>query len=149
MIEVNAMGEACAIPVVKTPHALQRLNSAGTVQTLVNNEIAVQNLTRLAESKGCCTHRNRKAFGKRVLRDHHDRRRLRRQRTRRFPAPFRRRKKTVVVVSADHMGEGSARSWAAFSSRALFALTQQEHLPSTVLFYNGGAKLTTEGSAFA
>ena len=53
MIEVNAMGEACPIPVVKTLHALQELNGAGTVQTLVDNEIAVQNLTRLAESKGC------------------------------------------------------------------------------------------------
>ena len=34
MIEVNAMGEACPIPVVKTLHALQELNGAGTVQTL-------------------------------------------------------------------------------------------------------------------
>ena len=42
-----------SIPVIKTLHALQDLNGAGTVQTLVDNEIAVQNLTRLAESKGC------------------------------------------------------------------------------------------------
>ena len=37
MIEVNAMGEACPIPVVKTLHALQELDGAGTVQTLVDN----------------------------------------------------------------------------------------------------------------
>ena len=29
----------------------------------------------------------------------------------------------------------------------LFALTQQETLPKTVLFYNGGAAVTCEGSA--
>ena len=29
----------------------------------------------------------------------------------------------------------------------IFALTQQEHLPSTILFYNGGARLTCEDSA--
>ena len=29
----------------------------------------------------------------------------------------------------------------------LFALTQQEKLPSTILFYNGGASVTCEGSA--
>ena len=51
MIEVNAMGEACPIPVVKTLHALQELNGAGTVQTLVDNEIAVQNLTRLRRAR--------------------------------------------------------------------------------------------------
>ena len=53
MIQVNAIGDACPIPVVKTLNALKELGGAGTVQTLVDNEIAVQNLTRLAESKGC------------------------------------------------------------------------------------------------
>ena len=52
MIQVNAIGDACPIPVVKTLNALKGLGGAGTVQTLVDNEIAVQNLTRLAESKG-------------------------------------------------------------------------------------------------
>ena len=45
MVQVNAIGDACPIPVIKTLHALQDLNGAGTVQTLVDNEIAVQNLT--------------------------------------------------------------------------------------------------------
>ena len=53
MIQVNAIGDACPIPVVKTLNAMKELKGAGTVQTLVDNEIAVQNLTRLAESKGC------------------------------------------------------------------------------------------------
>ena len=118
MIEVNAMGEACPIPVVKTLHALQELNGAGTVQTLVDNEIAVQNLTRLAESKDeeiSCT----------------------------VPAA---QKKTVVVISADHMGEGDDELGRILLKGFLFALTQQEKLPSTLLFYNGGARVTCEGS---
>ena len=53
MIQVNAMGDACPIPVVKTLRALKELNGVGTVQTLVDNRVAVENLTRLAESKGC------------------------------------------------------------------------------------------------
>lgn len=47
------MGDACPIPVVKTLRAPKELNGAGTVQTLVDNRAAVENLTRLAESKGC------------------------------------------------------------------------------------------------
>ena len=46
MITVNAMGDACPIPVVKTKTAIKEMGSAGgSVETLVDNEIAVQNLT--------------------------------------------------------------------------------------------------------
>ena len=53
MILVNALGDACPLPVIKTMHALKELGGAGTVEVLVDNEIAVQNLTRLADNKGC------------------------------------------------------------------------------------------------
>ena len=46
MIQVNAMGHACPIPVVKTKNAIRELGGAGTVVTLVDNEIAVQNLQK-------------------------------------------------------------------------------------------------------
>ena len=41
MIRINAMGEACPLPVVKTLQALQSLGGAGSVETLVDNETAV------------------------------------------------------------------------------------------------------------
>ena len=50
MIQVNAMGDACPIPVVKTKKALQELKGPGAVETLVDNETAVQNLLKLAAS---------------------------------------------------------------------------------------------------
>ena len=53
MIRVNAIGDACPLPVIKTMNALKELGGAGTVEVLVDNEVAVQNLTRLAENKGC------------------------------------------------------------------------------------------------
>ena len=52
MIKVNAMGDACPIPVVKTKNAIKELNGSGTVEVLVDNEIAVQNLTKMAQQKG-------------------------------------------------------------------------------------------------
>lgn len=54
---------------------------------------------------------------------------------------------TVVVISADHMGEGDETLGKILLKGFLFALTQQETLPKTVLFYNGGASVTCEGSA--
>lgn len=44
------------------------------------------------------------------------------------------------------MGEGDPVLGHLLLKGFLYALTQQEELPQTVLFYNGGAFLTTEGS---
>ena len=52
MITVNAMGDSCPIPVVKTLNAIRELKNPDVVETLVDNEIAVQNLTRMANQKG-------------------------------------------------------------------------------------------------
>ena len=45
------------------------------------------------------------------------------------------------------MGEGDEELGRILMKGFIFALTQQEHLPSTILFYNGGARLTCEDSA--
>ena len=66
MVQVNAIGDACPIPVIKTLHALQDLNGAGTVQTLVDNESDPP-----CGEQGLLDH-DRKALGQGVLRDNHD-----------------------------------------------------------------------------
>ena len=48
---VNAMGDACPIPVVKTKNAIKELSGAGMVETLVDNEIANQNQTNIPQQK--------------------------------------------------------------------------------------------------
>ena len=53
VLTVDARGDACPIPVVKTLKALGALAGPGSVETLVDNEIAVANLTRMGEGKGC------------------------------------------------------------------------------------------------
>ena len=52
MIKVNAMGDTCPIPVVKTKDAIKQLGGAGVVETSVDNEISVQNLMKMAKQKG-------------------------------------------------------------------------------------------------
>ena len=52
MITVNAMGDNCPIPVIKTKKAMQALTGPETIEVLVDNEIAVQNVTKMAESSG-------------------------------------------------------------------------------------------------
>ena len=52
MITVNAIGDTCPIPVVKTKKAIEALTQPDTVETLVDNEVAVENLKKMAAQKG-------------------------------------------------------------------------------------------------
>ena len=147
MIQVNAMGDACPIPVVKTLRALKELNGAGTVQTLVDNKVAVENLTRLAESKGCTIETEQlgeKEYRVTITVGEDAELPENADGICTVPAAA---DNTVVVVSADHMGEGDETLGKILLKGFLFALTQQETLPKTILFYNGGAFVTCEGSA--
>ena len=56
------------------------------------------------------------------------------------------KKNTVVVISSNAMGHGGDELGVALMKGFLYALSQQEQLPSTILFYNGGASITCEGS---
>ena len=148
MIEVNAMGDACPIPVVKTLNAMKELNGAGTVQTLVDNKTAVENLTRLAESKGCTIETEQLGEKEyRVTITVGEGAELPDSADGICTVPSDRPDNTVVVVSADHMGEGDEALGKILLKGFLFALTQQETLPKTILFYNSGAFVTCEGSA--
>ena len=149
MIQVNAMGDACPIPVVKTLNAMKELKGAGTVQTLVDNEIAVQNLTRLAESKGCSIETAKlgeKQYQVTITVGEGAELPENADGICTVPAAGT-PDNTVVVISADHMGEGDEALGKILLKGFLFALTQQETLPRTILFYNGGAFVTCEDSA--
>ena len=63
MITVNAMGDACPIPVIKTKKALQELSGSGEVEVLVDNETAVRNVTKMAESSGASVTQERDSTG--------------------------------------------------------------------------------------
>ena len=52
----------------------------------------------------------------------------------------------VVAVSSAGMGSGDDELGRTLMKGFIFALTQLEKLPKTILFYNGGAAITTEGS---
>ncbi len=157
MITVNAMGDTCPIPVVKTKNAIKELNGAGVVETLVDNEIAVQNLTKMANQKRLWR-KVRKDFRRTVQSDDGDRgrggsrehstvgKRCGRDRKRRKLCSNAIHGNTVVVISADHMGEGDEELGKVLIKGFIYALTEQDVLPQTILFYNGGAKLTCEES---
>ncbi len=56
------------------------------------------------------------------------------------------KKNTVVMISSEFMGKGDDKLGATLMKGFIYALSTQETLPDTILFFNGGAKLTTQGS---
>lgn len=56
------------------------------------------------------------------------------------------KKHTIVVVSSDRMGSGNDELGKVLVKGFIFAVTQLDELPEQMLFYNGGAVLTCEGA---
>lgn len=157
MISINAMGDACPIPVVKTKKAIDTLTKSDTVEVLVDNEIAVQNLTRLANSGGFFASSQKLAEKEykvtiQVTKEGAADEPSAQSPTDSEPAHGEQPQGSfdagpaVVVISSSKMGEGSDELGATLMKGFLYALTQQDTLPETILFYNGGAALTCEGS---
>lgn len=146
MIKINAMGDTCPIPVVKTKNAIKDMEGTGQVEILVDNEIAVQNLTKMAVQKnyGVISEKLEEQKYRVVMTigDAED--------SEEAEAPQEEsclpdaRKNMVVVISSDTMGNGDDELGRILMKGFIFALTQQDELPSTVLLYNGGAKLSCE-----
>ena len=150
MVTINAMGDTCPIPVIKTQNAIKALTKADEVEVLVDNEVAVQNLTKLAGSLGCEVKSEKKAEKEyrvviAVTEDKVQGQTVR-EKAEATCIPDA-RDNTVVVISSDKMGEGEEELGKVLIKGYIYALTQLETLPKTILFYNKGAYLTCEGSA--
>ena len=144
-IKVDALGDACPLPVVKAKKAISELQGAGQVEVLVDNEIAVQNLTKMAQQKGY-------QYSAEKLEERKYRVLFTLGEVVSAPAEDASvctpdaRTDTVVAIASATMGEGSEELGKTLLKAFVFALTQQDMLPETILLYNSGAFLSCEGS---
>lgn len=155
-IQIDAKGKQCPLPVIEAKNAMQGMTEAGTVEVAVDNEIAVQNLTKMANHKGLTATSKKKSeqeytvwievtedFVKNNTSDNKD---AQAEEAEEICIPDTRKKKTVVVLGADHMGEGDEKLGKTLMKGFIYALTQLDELPQTVLLFNSGAYLSSEGS---
>jgi selenium metabolism protein YedF len=146
MLQVNAIGDACPIPVVKTKQAIASLNGPGQVEVLVDNEIAVQNLTKMANQKGYAVASRKEGEGRFAVTLTVGEGASAPEAEETVCRPDSRSGDLVVAVTSDAMGSGDDQLGRTLLKGFIYALTQQDTLPQTILFYNGGAKMTCEGS---
>ena len=144
---IDCKGMACPLPVVNAKKAAEELNSGDVLTVLVDNEIAVQNLTRFAEHKGFGVSAEKKADREYAVIMTISGAVAEESREAEIACVMdSRRKGMLVVLSGNVMGTGDPKLGTSLVKAFVFALTKQDQLPDTILCYNTGASLTCEGA---
>ena len=168
-MRLDERGKQCPLPVVETRKALEAAGPGETIEVVVDNEIAVQNLRKMADHKGL-EFRSEKTGEReftawvRAAEGGTAAAALAGQgtgepgaaagqgagRSDGCPAPaccpLAADGGIVAVISSNCMGQGDDTLGKLLMKGFIYALSQQEQLPRTVLLYNGGAFLSCEGS---
>ena len=144
---IDCRGMACPLPVVNAKKASEELHAGDVLTVLVDNEIAVQNLTRFAEHKGFCVSAEKKADKEFAVIMNISGAAVEESKEEEVACVIDTRKKgMLVVLSANVMGTGDPKLGTSLMKAFVFALTKQDQLPDTILCYNTGAYLTCEGA---
>ena len=145
-IVVNCMGDQCPIPVVKTMKALAAMTGPGTLEIHVDYEVPVQNLSRFAADRKLPVTAEKLDDKHYVVRMEvaEPKAAAAKQETPGCIPDL--RGDTVIAIASECMGNGDDQLGATLMKGFIYAVSQQEELPSAMLFYNSGAKLTAEGA---
>jgi selenium metabolism protein YedF len=142
---VDARGLACPQPVVLTNRAIAQANE---LTVIVDNDTAVENVTRFAKSKGFAVEMRKKPDGTYIE--------LRKEgsaavvpepessitcATGSGPAG-----KTVLFVPSDSLGRGPAELGERLLGAFFHTLLEIDKKPGTIIFINTGVKLAVQGS---
>ena len=150
MIKVNAIGDACPIPVVKTKNAIRELGGSGAVEVSVDNEIAVQNLLKMAKQKEYEASFEKKSNTEYIVTvnvnggEAFEAKPVTKTAVNSDEIKL---KETIVVIDSDKMGDGDEEFSKTLLKGFIYALSSQDIPPAKILFYNTGVRITTEGSA--
>ena len=142
VITVDARGLPCPQPVIQTRNAMVR---GSRVVTVVDNETAQRNVSRMAEKTGGKVDVEQREDGIYLT--------IIKPTEAEAPGPERVKAETgdgplVLVVPGELMGRGEHEELGHVLMRAFFhTLGEVEPLPETIIFFNGGVKLVVEGSA--
>lgn len=138
-IEVDARGQACPRPVIMTKKALDEINE-GVVTTIVDNEVAKENVSKLAKSSGYeleVQKGNDNEYYIHITKGEVEETNVC------IPDTF---KDMTIAFSSNIMGRGSEELGKILIKSFIYALTESTPYPATLVFYNGGVQLTSEGS---
>jgi len=146
--EFNAKGMACPLPVVQTKKLLAEYD---VVETTVDNFIATENLTKLAEQlnydidvKKISDEEYIVTISNSVTDKGNSVKEVTEEKTQVIKAQD---DSYIVVVNKQIMGHGSEELGKKLMKAFLYTLTEQEVLPKKIIFYNGGVLLADKNQS--
>lgn len=133
MLEINAVGLVCPVPVIMTKKALNTIEE-GDVAILVDNETAKENLEKLAKEMGYSYVSSKKDENIQVIIT----------KTLVVKEEKLEDENIVVVIDSDEMGKGAKELGEVLIKGFVYSLTEMETLPKTIILYNKGVFLATK-----
>jgi len=141
--EIDARNQACPKPVIMTKKALDNI-SEGVVTTIVDNEVAKENVSKLAKSldfdytveKGQANEYFIHITKGEVVNEASEINSC-------IPNTF---KDLAIIFGNDKLGQGSEELGNILIKGYIYTLTESTPFPSTLIFLNNGVRLTVEGS---
>ncbi len=143
MIKLDAMGQACPMPVIMTKKAIRENTNSENILIKVDNEIATQNLSKMAEQLGLkveimkinnSEYAVEFKMGETVdckLMDNP------------ISASENMNGEYAVVVNSNKMGDGNEELGKKLLEGFVYSLTEQDILPKFFICYNSAVDLTT------
>jgi len=133
---VDARGLSCPRPVILIREVLRR---ADEVVTIVDNETACENVTRMAQKQGFAATVEKKTEGIYIHLSRQEQA-VAEPEERAVAAP------TAVLIAASTMGRGPEELGTVLVRAFLHTLNEVSPLPHTLVFMNSGVHLVVEGS---
>lgn len=132
MVKVNAVGEVCPKPVIMTKKALKEIES-GVVEVSVDNVTSKENVEKMAKEMGHIfeTKQDGDVFVITITKAGEKQENSSEE------------ENIVISIGSDKMGEGEDELGKVLIKGFIYALTEAETLPKTVLLYNKGVLLAS------
>ena len=136
MDTLNLVGKPCPIPVIEAKKALKQAAPGQKISLLVDNEPATMNLARMAAGLGHAFHCEAAESGRFLV-----------TLTAGAQTAGSATGRLVVAIGHDSLGGGPSPDLGRTLIKSfIYSLTELDPPPEHLLFFNGGAFLTTEGS---
>lgn len=141
--EIDARGLACPKPVILTKKELDLL-SEGEVKTLVDNDVAVENLSKLAGSMGLSYKAEtlgEKSFAVTITKGESTTVQVAEEEMK-TPSG----KGMVIAIQSDQMGRGDETLGKLLIKSFIYTVKETSPQPAAILFFNSGVRLTVKDS---
>ena len=149
MTTINSVGDACPIPAVKARRAIRESGPNAAIQIIVDNDIAVQNLEKMAGELGLgftCVQESESEYVVNISKGNGEIKNEKTEPATGISSAASESSRTVVVISSDTMGRGDNELGASLLKMFIFTLAELDKPPHAILFYNAGVRLTSAGS---